>query len=100
VAAAISMRNVVKRYGSGSAFPNEAVLENFNLEIKIREFVALIGRSGVGKTTILNLIGGLDQPNRGEVVVGNTTLNRLSTRQLAHWRAHQVGFGLLRLGLA
>ena len=56
------------------------------------EFLALMGPSGSGKTTVLNLIGGLDQPDTGEVVVAGEALTRLSGGQLAKWRARHVGF--------
>src|SRR5439155_26899854 len=51
-----------------------------------------MGPSGSGKTTLLNLIGGLDQPTSGEISVGGSRIDQLSSGKLAHWRAHTVGF--------
>jgi putative ABC transport system ATP-binding protein len=51
-----------------------------------------MGPSGSGKTTLLNLIGGLDQPTAGEVLVGGKRIDKLPSGELAHWRAHNVGF--------
>jgi putative ABC transport system ATP-binding protein len=86
----VSLRNVVKHYTRGKQ--DVAVLDNLNLDIARGEFVSLMGPSGSGKTTLLNLIGGLDTPTSGEVTVAGERLDRLSSGQLARWRARHVGF--------
>ena len=68
------------------------VLDGINLEIQEGDFLALMGPSGSGKTTLLNLIGGLDYPSGGAVEVGGVSLNEMSARQLAKWRAENIGF--------
>ena len=68
------------------------VLDGINLEIQEGDFLALMGPSGSGKTTLLNLIGGLDHPSGGAVQVGGVSLNKMSARQLAKWRAENIGF--------
>ena len=68
------------------------VLDGINLEIQQGDFLALMGPSGSGKTTLLNLIGGLDHPSGGAVEVGGVSLNDMSARQLAKWRAENIGF--------
>jgi len=68
------------------------VLQGLNLTIPAGDFVALMGVSGSGKTTLLNLIGGLDTPSQGEVVVGGERIDKMSSGQLARWRARHVGF--------
>ena len=68
------------------------VLDGINLEIQAGDFLALMGPSGSGKTTLLNLIGGLDHPSGGAVEVGGVSLNEMSARQLAKWRAENIGF--------
>ena len=68
------------------------VLDGINLEIQEGDFLALMGPSGSGKTTLLNLIGGLDHPSGGAVQVGGVSLNEMSARQLAKWRAENIGF--------
>jgi putative ABC transport system ATP-binding protein len=86
----VRLRNVVKHYARGKQ--DVPVLDALNLDIARGEFVALMGPSGSGKTTLLNLIGGLDTPTSGEVTVAGQRLDRLSSGQLARWRANHVGF--------
>jgi putative ABC transport system ATP-binding protein len=90
MAGVVSLKKVVKRYMRGKQ--KVEVLHGLDLEIESGEFVALMGPSGSGKTTLLNLIGGLDRPDEGEVVVSGERIDKLSGRQLARWRAHNVGF--------
>ena len=68
------------------------VLRGLDLQVPEGEFLALMGPSGSGKTTLLNMIGGLDKPTAGRVVVGGRDLTRASARELAQWRARNVGF--------
>ena len=68
------------------------VLDGLSIDIASGEFVALMGPSGSGKTTLLNLIGGIDQPTSGGVRVGEQTIGNLRGRELAKWRARNIGF--------
>ena len=68
------------------------VLDGLSLDIAAGDFVGLMGPSGSGKTTLLNLIGGIDQPTSGEVRVGETSIGGLRGRQLAAWRARNIGY--------
>src|SRR5271156_5297083 len=86
----VRIHNVTKVYERGKQ--KVEVLHGLTLEIPRGDFVALMGPSGSGKTTLLNLIGGLDQPTSGEVTVAGSRLDQLGSSQLAHWRAHNVGF--------
>ncbi len=86
----VSVKNVVKRYTRGKQ--KVEVLHGLDLDIGAGEFLALMGPSGSGKTTLLNLIGGLDRPDEGEIVVAGERIDKLSNRQLARWRARNVGF--------
>jgi putative ABC transport system ATP-binding protein len=86
----VSIKGVVKGYVRGKQ--RVEVLRDVNLEVETGEFLALMGPSGSGKTTLLNLIGGLDSPDKGEVVVAGERIDKLSSGQLAKWRAHNVGF--------
>ncbi len=81
----ICLRNINKRYRMVS------VLEGFDLEVPVGEFLAIMGPSGVGKTTILNLIGGLDRPNSGVVAVAGTRIDGLSQSAMSRWRARHIG---------
>ena len=68
------------------------VLENINLTIGVGEFLALMGPSGSGKSTLLNLIAGLDKADSGIIRVAGVDITTLSERELADWRALNVGF--------
>jgi putative ABC transport system ATP-binding protein len=86
----VEVRKVTKVYQRGKQ--KIEVLHGLDLDIPKGDFVALMGPSGSGKTTLLNLIGGLDQPTSGEIRVGGSRIDRLSSGELARWRAHNVGF--------
>ena len=81
---------MVKTYTRGKQ--KVEVLHRLNLDIAAGEFLALMGPSGSGKTTLLNLIGGLDRPDQGEIDVAGQRIDKLSNRDLAKWRARNVGF--------
>jgi putative ABC transport system ATP-binding protein len=86
----VEVRKVTKVYQRGKQ--KIEVLHGLDLDIPKGDFVALMGPSGSGKTTLLNLIGGLDQPTSGEICVGGSRIDQLSSGELARWRAHNVGF--------
>ena len=90
MSALVSIRKVVKGYVRGKQ--RVEVLHALDLDVAAGEFLALMGPSGSGKTTLLNLIGGLDRPDRGEIEVAGQRIDRLSSGQLAKWRARHVGF--------
>jgi ABC-type glutathione transport system ATPase component len=90
MSAMVEVRNVAKTYERGKQ--KVPVLNGLSLSIAKGDFVALMGPSGSGKTTLLNLIGGLDQPSSGEISVGGTRIDQLSSGALAKWRAANVGF--------
>jgi putative ABC transport system ATP-binding protein len=85
----IQVKNVTRAFRRGSEEIH--VLSGLDLEVKRGEFLALMGPSGSGKSTLLNLIGGLDRPDDGTVQVGTDRIDNLSDRQLAGWRAQNVG---------
>jgi putative ABC transport system ATP-binding protein len=88
--ALVSLKGIVKRYIRGKQ--RVQVLHGIDLEIRTGEFLALMGPSGSGKTTLLNLIGGIDRADEGDLLVAGERINVLTARQLARWRAHNVGF--------
>jgi ABC-type lipoprotein export system ATPase subunit len=67
------------------------VLSGIDLNIAGGETVAIVGESGVGKSTLLHLLGGLDRPNQGTVCVGGTELGPLRDRALARFRSDRIG---------
>ena len=86
----VQIRGVTKSYRRGGE--TIEVLHGVDLDIPRGDFVALMGPSGSGKTTLLNLIGGLDTPTGGSVIVDGRRIDRLSSGELARWRAANVGF--------
>ena len=86
----VDVQHVVKRYCRGRHVVN--VLNELNVQVSRKEFVAFMGPSGSGKSTLLNLIGGLDRPDQGQIVVDGHDITVLADRQLTAWRAAFVGF--------
>ncbi|MEM2152201.1 MAG: ABC transporter ATP-binding protein [Candidatus Bathyarchaeia archaeon] len=82
----IELLNVYKGYGAIE------VLKDVNLKVERGEFIAIRGKSGVGKTTLLKIIGLLEKPDRGEVRLFGADVNRLSEDEKAKLRLHQIGF--------
>lgn len=87
----IKVKNLEKRYFIGT--PNEIlVLDHINLEIEDGEFVALVGASGSGKSTFMNIIGALDTPTSGEYFLDNELVHSMSPNELSDIRSKKIGF--------
>lgn len=86
----ITLTDVSKKFVSGKS-ANLALID-ISLEIKEGEFVAITGPSGSGKSTLLHLIGGLDKPTKGQIIVDNKNINLLSDNDLSGYRNQNVGF--------
>ena len=84
----LECKNLVKRYGDLDV----EVLKGVDLEIAVGERVAIMGASGSGKSTLLHLLGGLDKPTSGEVVLNGVNLNTVSGSKLAKLRNQSLGF--------
>jgi putative ABC transport system ATP-binding protein len=82
----LHIENLSKRYGDSTVFAN------VSLQVQPGEFVAIVGESGVGKSTLLNCMAGLDSWNSGTVHIGGVDLGTLSDDQRALLRRKQVGF--------
>ncbi|HKV51344.1 MAG TPA: ABC transporter ATP-binding protein [Gemmatimonadaceae bacterium] len=88
----VEARDLSKYYVGGDGAPIQ-VLDNVNLEVRRGEMVAIVGTSGAGKSTLLHLLGGLDRPTRGFVVLDGEPLNAsLTDEALARIRNQKVGF--------
>jgi putative ABC transport system ATP-binding protein len=85
----VEVKDVEKTFHRGTESIH--VLEGLSLEIQQGEFLALMGPSGSGKSSLLNLIGGLDRPTKGSILVAGERIDQLSDRRLAGWRARHVG---------
>jgi putative ABC transport system ATP-binding protein len=86
----VKTEQLTKVYGKGVTAVT--ALNKLNIDIKEGEFVAVMGPSGCGKSTLLHLVGGLDRPSSGQVMVGGQTLADLSDDDLTRLRRRQIGF--------
>lgn len=86
----LEIKNLHKIYDEKTV-PVHAV-NGVNLQFEEGEFAAIVGPSGSGKTTMLNIIGGLDNPTEGEVIINDTNLSQLNNRQLTDFRMKNIGF--------
>jgi putative ABC transport system ATP-binding protein len=86
----ISLRGVTKTYRQGDA--DVKALAGVSLDITKGEFVSVVGPSGSGKSTLLHLMGGLDVPTTGEVVIDGTPISRMSDDEVTIFRRRSIGF--------
>src|SRR3954467_2352220 len=86
----IELRNVTKEYDEGGR--RRTVLREASLTVQRGELAVLIGRSGTGKSTLLNLLSGIDPPSSGEVVIDGVSLSTLSERDRTLFRRDRIGF--------
>jgi putative ABC transport system ATP-binding protein len=86
----IEIRNVTKQYHKG----DETItpLDSVSLNIEQGEFISLMGASGTGTSTLLNLVASIDKPDSGSIVVAGTEITGLSRTRLANWRAANLGY--------
>ncbi|MDV9722397.1 ABC transporter ATP-binding protein [Clostridioides difficile] len=86
----LKTKNLTKMYGLKEN--NLIVLKDINISINKGEFISIIGPSGSGKSTLLHLLGGLDRPSRGEIIVNGVDINSFSDKKLAEYRRTEIGF--------
>ncbi|HEY3759734.1 MAG TPA: ABC transporter ATP-binding protein [Solirubrobacteraceae bacterium] len=86
----LEARGVTKTVGAGRAA--RRLLEDVNLEVDAGEVVAILGRSGSGKSTLLHLLGALDKPDQGRILIANEDLTKQQPHALARTRLRHVGF--------
>ncbi len=86
----IEFKDVTKQYKMGEVIIN--ALNNTNFEIEKGELVVVVGPSGAGKTTTLNILGGMDTVTSGKVLVDNKEITKLTDKQLVTYRRNDIGF--------
>jgi len=88
--ALVELKNVCRSFRKGEE--TITPLDDVTLEIHEGDFVSLMGPSGTGKSTLLNLVAGIDRPDSGSITVAGTEITNLSRGQLADWRAANLGY--------
>ena len=86
----IEFKDVVRTYGTGEALQKAA--DHVNFTVDEGEFVVILGQSGAGKSTVLNMLGGMDRPTEGTVIVDGETISGMNDKQLSVYRAEKIGF--------
>src|SRR5574341_1439309 len=85
----VRIKEVVKTFRVGDL--ELTILKGISLDVKKGEFLSVVGPSGNGKSTLLNMITGIDRPSAGEVVVTGRQVHKMSENDLAKWRGENVG---------
>ena len=86
----VEFKDVVRTYGEGEAL--QYAVNHVNFTIEEGEFVVILGQSGAGKSTVLNMLGGMDQPTEGEVMIDGEKVSSMNDKQLSDFRADKIGF--------
>lgn len=86
----VELKNVSRYYKAGQQ--KNYALKNVSFGIEEGEFVVILGASGAGKSTMLNLLGGIDRADEGEILVAGEDIAKLSEKELSKYRAKRVGF--------
>lgn len=86
----IKFEDVVRVYGTGEG--QQTAVDHVSFSIEEGEFVVILGQSGAGKSTVLNMLGGMDTPTSGTVTVAGEIVSSMNDRQLSDYRAKNIGF--------
>lgn len=86
----VKFQNAVKTYGTGEGM--QIAVDHISFSIDEGEFVVILGQSGAGKSTVLNMLGGMDQPSEGIVTVAGKEISSMNDKQLGSYRADVIGF--------
>ena len=86
----LETKDLVKHYGSGENLVK--AIDHTDIKVQQGEFVAIVGRSGSGKSTLLHMLGGLDRPDSGKVIIDDKDIFQLKDEQLAVFRRRKIGF--------
>ena len=85
----LKVKNLCKNYGKGNTLVK--ALDNVSFSVEKDEFVAIVGSSGSGKSTLMHLLGGVDKPTSGEIIIDGENIYKLNENNLAIFRRRQVG---------
>lgn len=86
----VEFKNVYKRYQMGEVTINAA--DGISFSIEEGEFAVIVGASGAGKTTVLNILGGMDNCSEGSIIVGGRDISKFKDKQLIEYRRFDIGF--------
>lgn len=86
----LQARDVIKKYRLGTQVVS--VLNSINLDVYPGEIVSLLGKSGCGKTTFLNIAAGLERPTKGEIIIDGHRLGKISEKRMSAFRRKYIGF--------
>lgn len=86
----VELKDVYKRYKMGEV--TIAASDGINFEIEKGEFAVIVGASGAGKTTVLNMLGGMDRCDEGSIIVDGTDVAKFSSKEMITYRRHDIGF--------
>ena len=86
----VEFKNVTKQYGQGEAI--QLANNDVNFTIDEGEFVVILGQSGAGKSTVLNMLGGMDTPTSGTITVAGQEVSKMNDKELSEYRAGTIGF--------
>ncbi len=87
--ALVQVQNVVKTFPVGDS--EVTILKGISFDVADGEFVSIVGPSGNGKSTLLNMVTGIDRPTMGQVIVGGNAVSKMSEDDLARWRGENLG---------
>ncbi|MDO3628895.1 ABC transporter ATP-binding protein [Mucilaginibacter sp. BT774] len=83
---------MLKAHAIHKSYGQLKILKGVDFEVKKGEIVTIVGASGAGKSSLLNILGTLDKPDSGSVVIGNTDVSKLNNKDLSAFRNKQIGF--------
>lgn len=86
----VEFQDVVKTYGTGEG--KQIAVDHVDFTIEKGEFVVILGQSGAGKSTVLNMLGGMDVPTQGKVIIDGMEVSAMKDKQLSNYRAKTIGF--------
>lgn len=83
---------MLKAHGIQKSYGQLAILRGVDLDVDAKQIVAIVGASGAGKSTFLHILGTLDKPDAGEVIINGTNINSLSKKKISAFRNEHIGF--------